>query len=144
MQVENDRILDTLTELEAEYMDLVTRIEMYSSHISHLRRPDDVHDADVERDLLSMYEQAGVILPGAIRRRYEDVRAFSASITANRKTILSGQLEDYNERMADCRQKLKVLKARKREALAMLLCAGEDRTADVKAAEARLVERPSG
>lgn len=144
MQIETDRILDTLTEIELEQSDILIKIAQYSSHIAHLRRPADVQDADGERSLLAMYEQVGVIMPDAIRQRFEDVRAFNESITANRKVHLAGELENYLERMADCEQRLRSLKARKNEAMAELARDGTGRPAGAAAAVARLVEMPTG
>jgi uncharacterized protein YydD (DUF2326 family) len=142
MQIEPDGIMDTLGEIETEKADIMSKLTMYSGHLAHIRRPEEVQDGDIERNLLRMYEQIGVIMPGAIKQRFEDVRAFNASITSNRKVHLAGQAEDYLERMADCEQRLKALKARKNELLAVLSSDDGSHPANVAAAEARLVEMP--
>lgn len=144
MQIEPDRILDNLGEIETEKTDIMSKLAMYSGHIAHLRRPEEVQDADVEKRVLAMYEQIGMIMPDAIKQRFEDVRAFNASITANRKVHLADQVEDYLDRKAECEQRLKVIKARKHELLAVLSGDARNRPADVAAAEARLVELPTG
>ncbi|MCV9964536.1 hypothetical protein OIU34_21840 [Pararhizobium sp. BT-229] len=143
MHIEDDRILNVLRELETEKMDLLIKIEMYSSHITHATRPEAEQDADAEAALLSMYDQIGVVMPGAIRKRFEDVRAFNRSIASNRKKLIAGQVEGYVERLGAARQRLLALRSLKHEAMAMLGREGEVRSADVAAAEARLVERPS-
>lgn len=143
MQIDSDRILNVLSELETEKMDLLLKIEMYSSHISHATRPEVEQDADVEEALLSMYDRVGVIMPGTIRKRFEDVRVFNRSIASNRKEIIAEQVEGYVQRLGEARQRLLTLKSLKHEAMAMLGRDGDVPSAGVVAAEARLVERPS-
>lgn len=143
MQIDSDRILNVLGELETEKMDLLIKIEMYSSHIGHATRPEAEQDADVEEALLSMYDRVGVIMPGTIRKRFEDVRVFNRSIASNRKEIISEQVEGYVQRLGAARQRLLALKSLKHEAMAMLGRDGETPSVGVAAAEARLVEKPS-
>jgi len=44
-------------------------------------------------DLQTIYQEAGVALPGLVKRRYEDVRSFHESVVRNRKDYLSSELE---------------------------------------------------
>ncbi|EBJ2702476.1 DUF2326 domain-containing protein [Salmonella enterica subsp. enterica serovar Infantis] len=44
-------------------------------------------------DLQAIYEEAGVALPGLVKRRYEDVKSFHQSVVSNRKDYLSSELE---------------------------------------------------
>ena len=44
-------------------------------------------------DLQAIYEEAGVALPGLVKRRYEDVKSFHQSVVRNRKDYLSSELE---------------------------------------------------
>ncbi|BBP74723.1 hypothetical protein PHLH7_08270 [Pseudomonas sp. Ost2] len=44
-------------------------------------------------DLQAVYEEAGVVLPGLVKRRYEDVKSFHESVVRNRKDYLSSELE---------------------------------------------------
>ena len=143
MNLDPDRIVSVLQELEAEQRELLIRIEMHSSHISLMQRTEDKQEADHEENLLSMYEQAGVIMPDAIRKRFENVRTFRASISANRKAILADQIESHIEKLASCQQRLRTLKSLKHEAKAMLAHAGKEGVG-VNEAEARLVEVPVG
>jgi uncharacterized protein YydD (DUF2326 family) len=143
MRIDSDRILNVLRELETEKMDLLIKIEMYSSHIAHATRPEAEQAADVEASLLSMYEQVGVIMPGVIRKRFEDVRSFKQSLTSNRREIIADQVGGYVERLGAARQRLLALKSLKHEAMAMLGRDGEILSVGVAAAEARLVEKPS-
>lgn len=143
MNLDPERIVNVLQELEVEQMDLLLRVEMHSSHISLMQRTEKEADADREEGLLSMYKQAGVIMPDAIRQRFEDVRTFKASISANRKVIMADQLESHIEKLASCQQRLRTLKSLKHEARAMLAANGKEPIGE-KEAKARLVEVPAG
>jgi uncharacterized protein YydD (DUF2326 family) len=44
-------------------------------------------------DLHAVYEEAGIALPGLVKRRYEDVKSFHESVVRNRKDYLSSELE---------------------------------------------------
>lgn len=44
-------------------------------------------------DLHAVYQEAGVILPGLVKRRYEDVLSFHESVVRNRKDYLASELE---------------------------------------------------
>lgn len=44
-------------------------------------------------DLQAVYEEAGIVLPGLVKRRYEDVKSFHESVVRNRKDYLSSELE---------------------------------------------------
>ena len=44
-------------------------------------------------DLQAVYQEAGVVLPGLVKRRYEDVKSFHESVVRNRKDYLSSELE---------------------------------------------------
>jgi len=44
-------------------------------------------------DLQTIYQEAGVALPGLVKRRYKDVRSFHESVVRNRKDYLSSELE---------------------------------------------------
>ena len=44
-------------------------------------------------DLQTIYQEAGVALPGLVKRRYEDVKSFHESVVRNRKDYLSSEVE---------------------------------------------------
>ncbi|MBY3155420.1 hypothetical protein HFO56_24140 [Rhizobium laguerreae] len=137
-------VTDILTGLEVEKSELLEKIAMCSSHLAYIRRPEEQQDADREKSLLAMYEQAGVVLPQTVLRRFEEVRSFLDSVSSNRKAWLADQAKDYDDRIAGYQQRLLQVNALKHEVMATLSRAGVDRPRDVGVAEARLVERPSG
>lgn len=44
-------------------------------------------------NLQAVYQEAGVVLPGLVKRRYEDVKSFHESVVRNRKDYLSSELK---------------------------------------------------
>lgn len=44
-------------------------------------------------DLQAVYQEAGIVLPDLVKRRYEDVKSFHESVVRNRKDYLSSELE---------------------------------------------------
>jgi uncharacterized protein YydD (DUF2326 family) len=142
MQIEPACAANLLQELENEKADLLIRLAMHESHLSHLERPEDIQSTDLERNLLATYEQAGVVLPDAVLRRFEDVRVFSASISANRSVLLAEQIENHRERIASIIERMRAIDSRRRETLVLLSNDGVARAAALVAATARLVEKP--
>ena len=50
-------------------------------------------EAPTLADLNSIYSEAGVVLPGVVQKRYEDVRSFHESVIRNRRDYLAGEIE---------------------------------------------------
>lgn len=51
--------------------------------------------------IAEVYEQAGVELSGAIRKRLDEVQDFHASVIANRRAFLSAEVERLNDRIGE-------------------------------------------
>ncbi|MBF0185946.1 MAG: DUF2326 domain-containing protein [Magnetococcales bacterium] len=49
--------------------------------------------------LQAVYQEAGIVLPGLVKRRYEDVKSFHESVVRNRKDYLSSELESAKLRI---------------------------------------------
>ncbi|WP_321958128.1 ABC-three component system protein [Paraburkholderia bannensis] len=50
-------------------------------------------------DLQAVYQEAGIVLPDLVKRRYEDVKSFHESVVRNRRDYLSSELEAANLRI---------------------------------------------
>ena len=50
-------------------------------------------------DLETVYNEAGIALPGIVRKRYEDVRSFHESVVRNRRDYLADELEAARTRI---------------------------------------------
>ncbi len=51
-------------------------------------------------DLQAIYQEAGIALPGFVKRRYDDVKSFHHSVVRNRKDYLSSELDAAQARIA--------------------------------------------
>lgn len=71
-------------------------------------------------DLQSVYEEAGLVLPERIIKRFEDVRKFHDSVVANRRSYLQEQLTSAQRRIADRNSQLTQMESRRRELLTTL------------------------
>lgn len=61
-------------------------------------------------DLESIYQAAGISLPGVALRRYDEVRAFHESVIRNRRDYLQGELAEARQRVVTReRQKAKII-----------------------------------
>jgi uncharacterized protein YydD (DUF2326 family) len=75
-------------------------------------------------DLDRLYEEAGIVLPNLVRRRFDDVRAFHDSVVANRRAYLNSEREAAKRRIADRDAKKATLDARRAEVMTVLKSAG--------------------
>ena len=53
-------------------------------------------------DLQAVYQEAGIVLPDLVKRRYEDVKSFHESVVRNRKDYLSSELEAARRCVSNC------------------------------------------
>lgn len=71
-------------------------------------------------DLSSVYAEAGIALPGLVKRQYADVRGFHESVIRNRRDYLTGELLEAKARI-ESREQVKVrLDERRSEIMGML------------------------
>ncbi len=86
LEVESAMLTRQLNELaNANTIDFAAIRDLEGALISEV--PPDLED------LLAVYQEAGVVLPGLVKRRYEDVKSFHESVVRNRKDYLSSELE---------------------------------------------------
>ncbi len=71
-------------------------------------------------DLESLYEEAGVILPNSIVRRFEEVRLFHKSIITNRRSYLGNEVVAARQRIRVRDQRMPEISARLARIMAML------------------------
>jgi uncharacterized protein YydD (DUF2326 family) len=102
LYAENERfqVLPEYRELEVESAKLTRELnELANANTIDFAAIRDLEGAltsevppDLE-DLQAIYQEAGVALPGLVRRRYEDVKSFHESVVRNRKDYLSSELD---------------------------------------------------
>lgn len=71
-------------------------------------------------NLESVYEEAGIALPGLVKKRYKDVRLFHESVIRNRKDYLRGESEAAMSRIETRNQEKVRLDERRTEIMRML------------------------
>lgn len=99
-EIENFQVLPEYRELEVESSKLTHQLnELANANTIDFSAIRDLEGAltseipsDLE-DLQAVYQEAGVALPGLVKRRYEDVKSFHESVVRNRKDYLSSELE---------------------------------------------------
>jgi uncharacterized protein YydD (DUF2326 family) len=99
-EIESFRVLPEYRGLEVESASLTRQLnELANANTIDFAAIRDLEGAitseippDLE-DLQAVYQEAGVALPGLVKRRYEDVKSFHESVVRNRKDYLSSELE---------------------------------------------------
>lgn len=71
-------------------------------------------------DLARLYEEAGVVLPELVRRRYDDVAKFHASVVRNRRSYLQSEHAAASQRIQTREAKRNALDRRRSELMSML------------------------
>ncbi len=73
-----------------------------------------------ERQVETVYKQAGIELPGTALKRFEDVRAFHQSVVANRQSYLEGELGAAQQRIAKREKTIAKQEERRAELMGIL------------------------
>ncbi len=71
-------------------------------------------------DLQDIYQEAGVVLPSVVQKRYDDVRSFHESVIRNRRHYLAGELEAAKSRIEARNQQKARLEIRRAEIMGIL------------------------
>jgi uncharacterized protein YydD (DUF2326 family) len=100
LEIETFRVLPEYRELEVETAKLTHQLnELANANTIDFTAIRDLEGALTSEippnmeDLQAIYQEAGIALPGLVKRRYEDVKSFHQSIVRNRKDYLSSELE---------------------------------------------------
>jgi uncharacterized protein YydD (DUF2326 family) len=130
------KIVNTLTSFRVheQYRDLEREASTISQDLASLADENELDRAYVAEletamhaeappapdDLTTLYKEAGVILPGLVVRRYEDVLKFHESVIRNRKSYLHSEHAAATERIQARDAKRKELDRRRSELMNML------------------------
>lgn len=71
-------------------------------------------------DLESVYAEAGIVLPGVVFKRYDEVRSFHESVIRNRRDYLSGELSSAKQRIESREKQKDKLDQRRSEIMGIL------------------------
>lgn len=99
-EVETFQILPEYRELEVESAGLTRQLnELANANTIDFSAIRDLESALASElppdheDLQAIYQEAGIVLPDLVKRRYEDVKSFHDSVVRNRRDYLSSELE---------------------------------------------------
>ena len=99
-EIETFQVLPEYRELEVESSTLTRQLNELANantiDFSAIRDLEGALTSEIPpnlEDLQAVYQEAGVALPGLVKRRYEDVKSFHESVVRNRKDYLSSELE---------------------------------------------------
>ena len=123
----NFKVLPEYHELEQETVGLTIQLgEMADENIldqqliEELERSFQVENPPDISELEKVYSEAGVTLPDAILRRFEEVRNFHTSVIQNRQLYLQSEIAAARNRIADHDSKMKNLENRLSEIMQIL------------------------
>jgi uncharacterized protein YydD (DUF2326 family) len=109
-QNEADRLSKEIRNLNDEALIHEQRKRDIETAIKDEQLPVD-SEMNQELQLKALYEEVGVVLPDAVRQRFEDVSAFHKSVVKNRQHFLKSELQELEKRLVaikENRQKLDV------------------------------------
>lgn len=121
------RVVPQYQELEAEANAITGQLAALSNEAQalderadHLRGAMESERPPIYADVEAAYHDAGLVLPGMVRRRFEEVHAFHRSVVENRRAHLGAELDQAERRHADIEVERARLGERLREILATL------------------------
>ncbi len=113
LEVESAKLTRQLNELaDANTIDYAAIRDLEGAMASEI--PPDLED------LQAVYQEAGVALPGLVKRRYDDVKSFHQSVVRNRKDYLASELEAAKLRIVIRDGKKALLDQRRAEIMGIL------------------------
>jgi uncharacterized protein YydD (DUF2326 family) len=125
------RVVQEYHELEREASKLTARLaELADENVLDRRYLSELEKTTIEEvppapeDLESLYHEANVVLPDAVRKRFEDVAAFHKSVVKNRRGYLQSEIEAAKRRVADRDAEKVKIDERRAEVMGVLQSAG--------------------
>lgn len=129
--VSSFRVVEQYHDLEREASNLTKRLaELSDENLLDRRYLAELEQTTVEEippapdDLERVYEEAGVLLPSLVKKRFDDVNVFHESVVRNRRAYLKAEMEAAKERIAGRDAEKEQLDARRSEVMNILKSAG--------------------
>ena len=116
-QSEANRISQTIREINDESLALEER----KRDLKLAMLEENIIDANrTRKQLEGMYAELGVVLPGAVMRRFDEVIDFHMSVTRNRRIFLQTELNSIEEKIAKLRSERAALDERRSSIMSLL------------------------
>jgi uncharacterized protein YydD (DUF2326 family) len=130
-QLTSFTVVPEYAELEREASVLTRDISVFNDEntidrelILQLRNAIDTERPPAADNLDRLYREAGVILPGTVGRRFDEVAAFHQAVVQNRRTHLANEIEAAEARIAERDRTREQLDARRRQLMGILRSGG--------------------
>ena len=130
-QVANFTVVEEYHDLEQEASRITTDLAALADentldhrYISDLERAMEEEIPPSPPDLQELYQEAGVVLPDLVQRRFDDVKSFHESVVQNRRSYLQTEVAAAKERIAERAEKQQRLDARRGEIMQILNASG--------------------
>lgn len=124
-------VVPEYTDLEREASKLTRDISTINDEntvdrelILQLRDAIDSEQAPAADNLDRLYREAGVILPGTVNRRFDEVAAFHQAVIQNRRAHLTNEVESAELRITERDRKREQLDDRRRQLMGILRSGG--------------------
>ncbi len=117
LESEADRITGRMNDLAGE--NLADRALLRELETS-LRDEEDPENADIRK----LFDEAGVVLPDLVHRRFDEVDQFHRRVLENRRAHLNAEIESASERIAAREKEKEALDARRRQIMGILESGG--------------------
>ena len=108
------------SKITRELAEIADESELDRAYIGELEAAMRAENPPTPANLTDLYEEAGIVLPQTVRRRYEDVLKFHESVIRSRRSYLQGEHAAASERMTSRDVKRKRLDQRRSELMGML------------------------
>jgi uncharacterized protein YydD (DUF2326 family) len=130
-QIASFKVVPEYAEYEREASALTRDIGVLSDEntidrelILQLRDAIESEQPPAAENLDRLYREAGVLLPGTVARRFDEVAAFHQAVVQNRKVHLANEVEAADARIMDRDRKREQLDGRRRQLMGILQSGG--------------------
>ena len=130
-QLTSFTVVPEYAELEREASVLTRDISVFNNEntidrelILQLRNAIDSEQPPAADNLDRLYREAGVILPGTVGKRFEEVAAFHQAVVQNRRAHLANEVEAAETRIAERDRSREQLDGRRRQLMGILRSGG--------------------
>lgn len=130
-QLTSFTVVPEYAELEREASVLTRDISVFNNEntidrelILQLRNAIDSERPPAADNLDRLYREAGVILPGTVGKRFDEVAAFHQAVVQNRRAHLANEIEAAESRIAERDRTREQLDVRRRQLMGILLSGG--------------------
>ena len=123
-------VVPEYAELEREASAITRDISVFNDEntidrelILQLRNAIDSEQPPAADNLDRLYREAGVILPGTVGKRFDEVAAFHRAVVQNRRAHLASEIEAAETRIAERDRRREQLDGRRRQVMGILRAA---------------------